>query len=147
RATRREVGRRSAAPAARAAPGSVRIAVYFADAKVNLYQLRQWYAPLATLSRRHPIAVLPRSPNSTLALLDEAPLPVVYCRKVTDLEQFVAEQELRIVFYVNQNTKNFQMFRYGRMWHVFINHGVSDKMYLTSNQYKAYDYAFVAGQA
>jgi len=51
------------------------------------------------------------------------------------------------VLYVNQNTKNFQMFRYGRMWHVFINHGESDKMYMTTNQFKAYDYAFVAGQA
>jgi CDP-glycerol glycerophosphotransferase (TagB/SpsB family) len=39
------------------------------------------------------------------------------------------------------------MFRYGRMWHVFINHGESDKMYMTTNQYKAYDYSFVAGQA
>jgi CDP-glycerol glycerophosphotransferase (TagB/SpsB family) len=33
------------------------------------------------------------------------------------------------------------------MWHVFINHGESDKMYMTTNQFKAYDYAFVAGQA
>jgi CDP-glycerol glycerophosphotransferase (TagB/SpsB family) len=30
---------------------------------------------------------------------------------------------------------------------VFINHGESDKMYMTTNQYKAYDYALVAGQA
>ncbi|MET0297947.1 MAG: CDP-glycerol glycerophosphotransferase family protein, partial [Microbacterium sp.] len=48
---------------------------------------------------------------------------------------------------VNQNTRNFQMFRYGRRWHVFINHGESDKMYMTTNQYKAYDYAFIAGDA
>ena len=46
------------------------------------------------------------------------------------------------MFYVNQNAKNFQMFRYGRMWHVFINHGESDKMYMTTNQFKAYDYAW-----
>jgi CDP-glycerol glycerophosphotransferase (TagB/SpsB family) len=52
-----------------------------------------------------------------------------------------------VVLYVNQNTRNFQMFRYGRRWHVFINHGESDKMYMTTNQYKAYDYALVAGQA
>jgi hypothetical protein len=30
---------------------------------------------------------------------------------------------------------------------VFINHGESDKMYMTTNQYKAYDYAFIAGAA
>src|SRR5690606_9652308 len=39
------------------------------------------------------------------------------------------------------------MFRYGRMWHVFINHGESDKMYMTTNQFKAYDYSFIAGRA
>jgi len=129
------------------AHGSIEIAVYFADTRVNLYQIRQWYAPLAELAREHPVAIIARSPGTMLTLLDEAPVPAVYLRKVSDLEQFVLDQPLRLVFYVNQNTKNFQMFRYGRMWHVFINHGESDKMYMTTNQYKAYDYAFVAGQA
>lgn len=126
---------------------SIEIAVYFADTRVNLYQIRQWYAPLADLAAKHPVAIITRSPGATLTLLDESPVPVVYCRRVTDLEQFVAEQHLRLVLYVNQNQKNFQMFRYGRMWHVFINHGESDKMYMTTNQFKAYDYALVAGQA
>jgi len=52
-----------------------------------------------------------------------------------------------MTLYVNQNAKNFQMMRYGRMWHVFVNHGESDKMYMTTNQFKAYDYAFIAGDA
>ncbi len=129
------------------APGSIEIVVYFADTRVNLYQIRQWYAPLAELAKQHPVAIISRSPGTMLTLLDEAPVPAVYLRRVVDLERFVAEQPLRIVFYVNQNTKNFQMFRYGRMWHVFINHGESDKMYMTTNQYKAYDYAFIAGEA
>jgi hypothetical protein len=129
------------------APGSVQIAVYFADTRVNLYQIRQWYAPLAELAKTHSVAIVTRSPGATLTLLEESPVPVVYRRRVTDLEDFVAAQDLRMVFYVNQNQKNFQMFRYGRMWHVFINHGESDKMYMTTNQFKAYDYALVAGQA
>lgn len=128
-------------------PAEVHIAVYFADTRVNLYQIRQWYAPLAELAKTHPVTILTRSPGATLTLRDEAPVPVVYCRRVTDLESFVGRHEVRIVFYVNQNMKNFQMFRYGRMWHVFINHGESDKMYMTTNQFKAYDYALVAGQA
>jgi hypothetical protein len=129
------------------APGTFRIGVYFADTRVNLYQIRQWYAPLAELAKTHPVAIITRSPGASLDLIAESPVPVVYKRRITDLEQFVEEQDLRIVFYVNQNTKNFQMFRYGRMWHVFINHGESDKMYMTTNQFKAYDYALVAGQA
>jgi hypothetical protein len=128
-------------------PGTIQIAVYFADTRVNLYQIRQWYAPLSELAKRHPVAIITRSPGATLTLLDESPVPVVYRRRVIDLEEFVAQQDLRLVLYVNQNQKNFQMFRYGRMWHVFVNHGESDKMYMTTNQFKAYDYALVAGQA
>ena len=129
------------------AAGSIRIGVYFADTRVNLYQIRQWYAPLAELAKTHAVAIITRSPGASLTMIEESPVPVIYKRRITDLEQFVEEQDLRIVFYVNQNTKNFQMFRYGRMWHVFINHGESDKMYMTTNQFKAYDYALVAGQA
>ena len=127
--------------------GSIRIAVYFADTKVNLYQVRQWYAPLAELATTWPVAIISRSPSSVLALWQESPVPVVYLRRIADLETFVSEQDLQIVLYVNQNAKNFQMFRYGRMWHVFINHGESDKMYMTTNQFKAYDYSLVAGDA
>ena len=127
--------------------GSIEIAVYFADTRVNLYQIRQWYAPLAELAKTHPVAIISRSPGTALTLIDEAPVPTVYKRRVVDLEHFVAEQQPRIIFYVNQNAKNFQMFRYGRMWHVFINHGESDKMYMTTNQFKAYDYSLIAGQA
>jgi len=129
------------------APGSIKIVVYFADTRVNLYQIRQWYAPLAELSKKWPVAVITRSPGTALSLWNESPVETLYLRKVVDLEAFVQENDIRIVFYVNQNSKNFQMFRYGRMWHVFINHGESDKMYMTTNQFKAYDYSFIAGEA
>lgn len=124
-----------------------RIAVYFADGAVNMYQMRQWYRPLAELSKRWPVVVLARSATGAEKLLEEDGPPVAFVPKVSDLERFIAQQDIRVVLYVNQNTRNFQMFRYGRRWHVFINHGESDKMYMTTNQYKAYDYAFVAGQA
>jgi hypothetical protein len=130
-------------PAAR----SIKIAVYFADTRVNLYQVRQWYAPLAELAKTWPVAIITRSPSATLPLWEESPVPAVYLRSIADLEKFVVKQDIHIMFYVNQNSKNFQMFRYGRMWHVFINHGESDKMYMTTNQFKAYDFSFVAGDA
>jgi len=146
RRSRRDLARRlPSAPAP--APGTVEIAVYFADGPVNMYQVRQWYAPLAELAATHPVAIVSRSPGTMLALLDESPVPVVYARQVVDLERFVDEQAPKIVFYVNQNARNFQMMRYGRMWHVFVNHGESDKMYMTTNQFKAYDYALIAGDA
>ncbi|MFS2280117.1 hypothetical protein V2S04_04765 [Microbacterium sp. OR21] len=123
------------------------IAVYFADTDVNMYQIRQWYRPLRRLADRHPVVVISRSPLGALALLQDDALPVAFLPEIPELEAFLAEQDIRIVLYVNQNTRNFQMFRYGRRLHVFINHGESDKVYMTSNQYKAYDHALIAGEA
>jgi hypothetical protein len=124
-----------------------RIAVYFADGAVNMYQIRQWYKPLAELAKTWPVIVLSRNATAARALLSEAAPPLAFVPTIRDLERFIAEQDIRVVLYVNQNTRNFQMFRYGRRWHVFINHGESDKMYMTTNQYKAYDYALIAGDA
>jgi len=124
-----------------------RIAVYFADGPVNMYQMRQWYKPLLKLAETWPVLILSRTGGGTLKLMDESPVPVAHVRRVSDLERVMAEQDIRIVFYVNQNPRNFQMMRYGRVWHVFINHGESDKMYMVTNQFKAYDYSLVAGEA
>ena len=124
-----------------------RVGVYFADSDVNIYQMRQWYAPLAELSKTLPVVVLARNAAGALQLMQESGLDVAYVPKVTSIENFIAQQQLDVILYVNQNTRNFQMMRYGERWHVFVNHGESDKMYMTSNQHKAYDYAFVAGDA
>ncbi|KIP53786.1 CDP-glycerol glycerophosphotransferase family protein [Leucobacter komagatae] len=124
-----------------------RVGVYFADSDVNIYQMRQWYAPLVELSQTLPVVVLARNAAGALQLMRESGLDVAFVPKVTSIENFIDTQQLDVILYVNQNTRNFQMMRYGERWHVFINHGESDKMYMTSNQYKAYDYAFVAGDA
>jgi len=139
--------RRTLAARPKHPPFHYRIAVYFADGDVNMYQMRQWYKPLAELAKTWPIVVLSRNATGAKALLAEDAPPVAFVPTVRDLERFVAKQDIRVVLYVNQNTRNFQMFRYGRRWHVFINHGESDKMYMTTNQYKAYDYALIAGDA
>ena len=152
---RRAVRRRAAARDVRARLGRqgpapsdhYRVAVYFADGEVNMYQIRQWYRPLEHLARTWPVVVLARNATGARVLLSDGALPVAFVPTVRDLEEYVAGQDIRVVLYVNQNTRNFQMFRYGRRWHVFINHGESDKKYMTTNQFKAYDYAFIAGDA
>ncbi|MFS0714770.1 CDP-glycerol glycerophosphotransferase family protein [Microbacterium sp. 2P01SA-2] len=139
--------RRSLASAPKPPTGHFRIAVYFADGDVNMYQMRQWYKPLQLLAETWPVVVISRSATGAQALLADGALPVVFAPTVRALESVVAAQDIRVVLYVNQNTRNFQMFRYGHRWHVFINHGESDKMYMTTNQFKAYDYALIAGDA
>ena len=122
-------------------------ALYFADEMVNAYQIRQWYEPMKQLSDFMPIAVITRRPDTALALRDECPLPVYYAPTVEDLERLVDSQDLRLMLYVNQNIQNFQMLRFNEPKHVFICHGESEKSYMWSNQLKAYDFVFSAGQA
>lgn len=112
-----------------------------------MYQVRQWYRPLQKLAETWPVVVISRNATGAQALLDDGALPVAFAPSVRAVESVIAAQDIRVVLYVNQNTRNFQMFRYGRRWHVFINHGESDKMYMTTNQFKAYDYALIAGDA
>ena len=128
-------------------PHTATVGVYFADSDVNIYQMRQWYRPLQRLAKRHPVLILARNVLGARLLQQESGLPVAFVPNVSSLEGIVHEHPLSVILYVNQNTRNFQMMRYGNRWHVFINHGESDKMYMTTNQFKAYDYALVAGDA
>ncbi|WP_073706367.1 CDP-glycerol glycerophosphotransferase family protein [Glutamicibacter sp. 0426] len=123
------------------------VALYFADAMVNAYQIRQWYEPLKQLAKRVPVVIITRLPESALALREECAIPVHYAPTIEDVEKLVNSQDLRVVFYVNQNIRNFQMMRFNAPDHVFISHGESEKAYMWSNQLKAYDYVFSAGQA
>ncbi|GAA1410717.1 glycosyl transferase [Glutamicibacter uratoxydans] len=122
-------------------------ALYFADEMVNAYQIRQWYEPFKQLAEQVPTVVITRLPATALALREECPLPVYFAPAIEDVERLVDTQDLRTVFYVNQNIRNFQMMRFNEPWHVFICHGESEKAYMWSNQLKAYDYVFSAGQA
>ena len=128
-------------------PRSIEAAVYFADAPVNLYQLRQWYEPLRRLAEEHPTVVLTRDIVTAATLATDSPLPVVNLMTLAEIESWMALQRVQLVFYVNQNTRNFQMMRFRDPAHVFISHGESDKDYMASNQLKAYDHTFIAGQA
>jgi len=124
-----------------------KVALHFPDAMVNAYQIRQWYEPLLALAEFVPVVIIVRNPDAAMHLYKECPLPIHYAPKIEDVERLVQSQDLRVVFYVNQNIRNFQIMRFNSPDHVFICHGESDKAYMWSNQLKAYDYVFSAGQA
>ncbi|WP_425552438.1 hypothetical protein [Glutamicibacter nicotianae] len=127
--------------------GRYKVALHFPDEMVNAYQLRQWYEPLVALAEFVPVVILVRSPETALSLREECPLPIHYAPAVDDMERLMHSQDLRVVFYVNQNIRNFQALRFNGPNHVFICHGESEKAYMWSNQLKAYDYVFSAGEA
>jgi hypothetical protein len=113
--------------------------------------LRQWYAPLADLSATWPVAIITRSPVAARQLGEEAPVPTVWLPRAADLAGFVSLQPIRIIFYVDQDARNFEMFRYGRMWHVYLDPGETEglpaELGTISSQLSAYSYLFVPGDA
>lgn len=146
RLARREVDRLMA-DRPQPVPGTVQVLVHFPDFPVNLYQLRQWYRPLAVLAEQHSVVVMARYATTARDLLRECPLPVVLARSIAEVEEFLTAHPVRAVLYVNQNVRNFSVMRYAEPAHVFMCHGESDKDYMSSNQLKAYDLTLVAGQA
>jgi len=127
--------------------GPYEVVLHFPDLPVNLYQVRQWYEPLRQLSETHSVVVLAREVQTAALLADECPLPVVLHLTVAETERWLESQRVGLVLYVNQNVANFHMLRFREPAHVFVSHGESDKDYMASNQLKAYDHTFVAGQA
>lgn len=122
-------------------------ALYFADSAVNAYQIRQWYEPFRRLSQHVPVVVIVRNPETAVALRTECPLPIFFGQSISAIESMLDTQDIRSVFYVNQNIRNFQMMRFNEPAHIFISHGESEKAYMWSNQLKAYDFVFAAGEA
>jgi hypothetical protein len=117
------------------------------DPELYLYQLRQWYRPLEALSQAMPTVISVRKATVARVVAQECSLPLVYMRTLHDMENYMTTADPRVVLYVNQSVRNFQLMRYGRPMHVFISHGESEKGYMSSGQLRAYDFAFIAGQA
>jgi hypothetical protein len=63
------------------------------------------------------------------------------------LDGLVARSEIGLALYVGHATSSFAALRHASMAHVYLGHGDSDKGISASNQLKAYDFAFVAGDA
>ena len=93
------------------------------------------------------MAIVVRDPRVALQLVKLTSLPVLLARWLADVDQLMNTYQPEVVLYVNQNVSNFDVLAYARPQHVFLSHGESDKVYMVSNQAKAYDLTFVAGRA
>ncbi|WP_133902254.1 CDP-glycerol glycerophosphotransferase family protein [Actinophytocola oryzae] len=124
-------------------PGTV--AVYFADDPRKLYQLKQWLPVLERLDEEHPVTIITRSRRTYAEL--ETPLRKVLAPAFPDLVQLYESSDFKVAVYVNNSVHNFHSLMQRRMLHVHVNHGESDKVCMVSNQVKAYDRVFIAGEA
>lgn len=123
------------------------VMVYFPDTRQNLYQLQQWYAALRALHERHPVVVVLQDSRVAAVVRQELGLPAYVVAHYSRLDELLAASEVKVALYVNHSPQNFSALRFLSLVHVFLNHGESDKGVSVSNQVKAYDFAFVAGQA
>ena len=123
------------------------VAVYFDGGKDQIYQLEQWVGPLQALESQLPVTVICRTVDAYKWIVSNSNLRCAYCRTMGDLLSVYRRNAFKCILYVNNASRNFQSLIHGRALHVHINHGESDKLSTFSNQSKAYDYVFVAGQA
>ncbi|MCY7396143.1 MAG: CDP-glycerol glycerophosphotransferase family protein [Nocardioides sp.] len=125
----------------------VSVIAYFADDPTRTYQLVQWLAVLETLHREHPVGIVVRDPDSATLLRARTTLSVHTAESFPDLTELYEDLDAKVVLYCNNSMLNFQSLINGRLLHVHINHGESDKQSMASNNAKAYDRVFVAGEA
>jgi hypothetical protein len=123
------------------------VIAYFADDPTRTYQLVQWLPVLELLSARQQVVVVVRDPDSAAVLREQTTLPVHEALSFPDLTALYAELDPKVVLYCNNSMLNFQSLIHGRALHAHINHGESDKQSMASNNAKAYDRVFVAGEA
>lgn len=145
---RRLIGRGQVDPVMTRVQLGYEVMAYFADPPVNLYQIRQWLYALERLDERHRVFLLTRNVKSFNTLSRETSLPIVNARRIALVDSIAQHSDVKLALYVNQNIRNFQSIRYPDMMHVFLSHGESEKgTYMATNQAKAYDFTFVAGDA
>lgn len=125
----------------------VDVIAYFADDPTRTYQLIQWLPVLELLDEEQSVGLVLRSHESAAIIRERTRLPIVMVPAFTELTELYAELDAKVVLYCNNSALNFNSLLHGRKLHVHINHGESDKQSMASNNAKAYDRVFVAGEA
>jgi len=123
------------------------VVVYFADTVRGLYQIEPWYQTLRQLHRTHRVVIFGTDSRCIKAIRQGSGLPAFTLAHYATVDDLISRSPIRLVLYVNHNSGNFFMLRFPNLVHVSIMHGDSDKVVSISNQTKAYDFTFVAGQA
>ena len=125
---------------------SADVALYFADAPAKLYQLTQWL-PVFEANPDMRTLVVVRHVETYRELLGITSLKVLLVPRYEVLMALFDRADFHAVIYVNNGWTNFQSLSFQQAVHIHVNHGESDKICMVSNQAKAYDKVFVAGEA
>ena len=123
------------------------VMVYFPTARDSLYQLRPWFHALAALDTLHPVICVFKDSRTAKVVRKETDFDCVTLARYGQLDEILSLSEIKLALYVNHDPINFESLRFSSMVHVYLGHGDSDKGVSVSNQVKAYDFCFLAGQA
>ncbi len=123
------------------------VVVYFPDDPSKIYQLSQWLPVLTQLHQSHRLLVVTRNLGTFRALQALTDLPLIFTRRLRDLNDALQAADPAVCLYVNNSATNFQVLGWSRALHLHLNHGESDKISMATNHAKAYDQVLVAGPA
>ncbi len=121
---------------------------YFPDTSAKIYQIEQWLPVIAAHSGDLTFGIVTRSKSAWLALMAmDLPAPSFLAGPFPSLMGLYRVLQPKAIIYPNNGLRNFQSLIWAEAVHIHVNHGESDKVSMVSNQAKAYDRIFVAGQA
>ena len=122
------------------------VLLYFATTRDSLYQLRPWYPALVALDAEHRVVAVFRDSRTAAVVRAETGLDCVTLARYGQLDEILGTSEVKLALYVNHDPINFECLRFTSLVHIYLGHGDSDKGVSISNQVKAYDFCFLAGQ-
>ncbi len=125
----------------------VDVAVYFPDNMAKAYQLTQWLPVLENHPSDLTFGLVVRKIPVFQELRELTKLPIAYVPTFADVMELYRVSPFKAIMYVNNGVGNFQSLTVAELAHIHVNHGESDKICMVSNQVKAYDRVFVAGEA
>lgn len=123
-----------------------KVMVFFATGRNTVYQLRGWLRALEDLDAAHGVVVVCRDSRAAAAIRAESTLDCLTLATPAQLDAILQLSSVKLALYVNHNPINFECLRFPSLVHVYLGHGDSDKGVSVSNQVKAYDFCFLAGQ-
>lgn len=121
---------------------------YFPDTSAKLYQIQQWLPVVAAHSGDVNFGIVTRTRSAWTELMGlDLPAPSFLAVGFPALMDLYRVLQPKAVIYPNNGQRNFQSLIWAEAVHIHVNHGESDKVSMVSNQAKAYDRVFVAGEA
>lgn len=126
---------------------SQQVLIYFPTTVDSLYQLRPWFHALKALNDVHPLVAVFKDSRTAAIVRAESGIDCVTLARYGQLDEILAISDVKLALYVNHDPINFECLRFASIVHVYLGHGDSDKGVSVSNQAKAYDFCFLAGQA